>query len=133
MEQPNIEELITTADKRAVYLNQVEHAKAKFHSLNILAWDGHIFELHQNFIAYVHIKYMECISNREKKMAGKSIDIPFDPVIFLDKNDEPVMITDLGEFYEEMVERNSEALNYYYDIYSQLQRAQTAAELIEVY
>lgn len=132
MEQSKLDTLIAAADKRAVYINQVEHAKAKFRSLNILAWEGHIFELHQNFVAFVYIKYQSAYTKAEAETQGKCIDIMIDPVIFLDKNDEPVLITDLKRFFEEIEECHTEALNYYYDAYTELQNAHTATELIEV-
>jgi len=127
MEQSKLDALVAAADKRAVYINQVEHAKAKFRSLNILAWEGHIFELHQNFVAFVYIKYQSAMPPR-----GTIASSDPDPVIFLDKNDEPVMITDLKRFFEEVEGCHTEALNYYYDAYAELQNAHTATELIEV-
>jgi len=127
MEQSELDALVTAADKRAVYLNQVEHAKAKFRSLNVLYWEGHVFELHQNFIAYVYIKYHATMPAHGTIPAH----VP-DPVIFLDKKDEPVLITDLKRFFEEMEECHTEALNYYLDTYSELKHAQTTIELIEV-
>ena len=132
MEQSELDILVAAADKRAVYANQVEHAKAKFRSLNILYWEGHIFELHQNFVAFVYIKYQSAYSNAEAQTQGKCIDITLDPVIFLDKNDEPVLITDLKRFFEEVEECHTEALNYYHDTYADLRRSETTAELIAV-
>ena len=127
MEQSELDTLIAAADKRAVYINQVEHAKAKFRSLNVLYWGGHAFELHQNFVAYVYIKY-----HATMPVHGTIPSHAPDPVIFLDKNDEPVLITDLKRFFEEVEECHTEALNYYYDTYADLQLATTTAELIEV-
>jgi len=132
MEQPEIDELIASADRRAVYINQVEHAKERFRSLNILAWEGHIFELNQGFLSYVHFMYMEWMLKRVRQAEGKPIDISFEPVILLDKNDEPVQIENMTEFIESIEECHTEALNYYYDIYSRLQLAQNTEELIEV-
>jgi prepilin-type processing-associated H-X9-DG protein len=132
MEQTKIDELIAAADKRAVYINQVEHAKAKFRSLNVLYWDGHIFELNQGFLSYLYIKYMEWLSTRERQAQGKPIDIPLEPVILLDKNEEPVQIDDLNKFVEEVEECHTEALNYYNDTYIALKLSRTTSELIEV-
>jgi len=132
MEQSELNALVAAADKRAVYLNQVEHAKAKFYSLNVLYWEGHIFELNQGFLSYVFIRYMEWLSSREKQAAGKSIDIPFEPIIFLDKNDEPVLVEDMNKFIEAIEEAHTEALNLYHDTYFSLKLARTTAELIEV-
>ena len=132
MEQSELDALIATADKRAVYVNQVEHAKAKFRSLNVLYWEGHIFELNQGFLSYLFITYMSWLTTRDRQTEGKPIDIPFEPIILLDKNDEPVQITDLSKFVEEVEECNTEALNYYHDTYTALRLSRTTAELIEV-
>lgn len=132
MEQSELDALIAAADKRAVYVNQVEHAKAKFRSLNVLYWEGHVFELNQGFLSYLYIKYMEWLSTREGRLQGKPIDIPLEPVILLDKKEEPVQIIDLNKFIEEVEECHTEALNYYHDTYSALQLSRTASELIEV-
>jgi len=131
MEQSEIDELIASADRRAIYINQVEHAKERFHSLNILAWEGHIFELNHGFLSYVHFMYMEWMLKRVRLAEGKPIEIPSESVIILDKNDEPVQIENMTEFIESIEECHTEALNYYYDIYSRLQLAQNTEELIE--
>ena len=125
MEQSELDALVAAADKRAVYANQVEHAKAKFRSLNILAWDGHIFELNQGFLSYLYIRYMEVLTSE---------DYPPDPVILLDKNEEPVLIepTEFKKFIDEVEECHTEALNYYSDTYTALQLSRTTSELIEV-
>jgi len=67
MDQSQIDNLIATADRRAVYINQVEHAKERFRSLNILAWEGHIFELTPGFLSLVAIRYMSWEITRFKK------------------------------------------------------------------
>ena len=123
MEQSELDELVAAADKRAVYVNQVEHAKAKFRSLNVLYWEGHIFELNQGFMSYLYIKYMELLT---------STDEDADPIILLDKNEEPVQIDDLNKFVEEVEECHTEALNYYNDTYTALKLSRTTSELIEV-
>jgi hypothetical protein len=132
MEQSELDALIAAADKRAVYVNQVEHAKAKFRSLNVLYWEGHIFELNQGFLSYLYIRYMDWLTTRDRQTEGKPIDIPLEPVILLDKNEEPVLVEDMTKFVEEVEECHTEALNYYQDTYSALQLSRTTSELIEV-
>ncbi|GAG44881.1 unnamed protein product, partial [marine sediment metagenome] len=109
MEKSEIDKLLATADRRAVYINQVEHAKEKFRTLNILAWDGHIFELDPSFVCYVLLQFMSSQADGDM------------PIILFDKNSEPVLIEDLSEFVDQMQEKHTEALNEYLDIYSRLQ------------
>ncbi len=120
MDQAEIDLLIAYADRRAVYINQVEHAKERFRSLNILAWEGHIFELSLIFMSYVCLSYMEWLTSKKE------------PVIFLDKNDEPVQIEDMTRFVERIQECHNEALSDYHDTYLSLQLAQDTEELIGV-
>jgi hypothetical protein len=115
MEQAEIDRLIETTDRRAVFINQVSHAKDRFRMLNVLAWEGHIFELTPEFCSYVILQFT-------LKEA----------CILLDKNDEPVLINDLSEFVEQMGENHTEALNEYHDSYQRLKLAKTTEELIEV-
>jgi hypothetical protein len=131
MEQAEIDKLIAAADRRAVYINQVEHAKERFHSLNVLYWEGHVFELNQGFLSYVNFMYMDWTLKRVRQAEGKPIEIPYEPVVFLDKNDEPVLIKNMDEFVEAIEECHTEALNDYHDIYSRLQLARNTEELIE--
>jgi hypothetical protein len=119
MEQTEIDRLIATADRRAVYINQVEHAKERFRTLNVLVWDGHTFALTPSFVAYTLLQFM-------------SSQIDDTPVILLDKNDEPVLVQDFPEFVDQMQERHAEALNDYQDRYDRLQLAKNTEELIEV-
>ena len=123
MDQAEIDQLIASADRRAVYINQVEHAKERFRSLNILVWEGHVFKLDQNFIAYLCLSYMEWLTTNEDKRI---------PPIFLDQNEEPVEIEDMTEFVTRGQECHDVALHDYHDTYSSLQRAQNTEELIEV-
>lgn len=140
MEQSEIDALIATADKRAVYLNQVEHAKAKFRSLNVLYWEGHTFELSQEFMAYLFVRYMSWLTPKETTDSNKLMEDallgkagePPEPVILLDKNDEPVSVANMTKFVEAVEECNTEALNYWFDTYTALKHAQTTSELIEV-
>ena len=123
MDQAEIDQLIASADRRAVYINQIEHAKEKFRSLNILVWEGHVFQLTPSFISYLCLSYMEWLTTDEDKRT---------PVILLDKNEEPVQIEDFTEFVQRGQEYHNEALRAYYETYSSLQRAQSTEELIEV-
>ena len=119
MERAEIDRLIQTADRRALYVNQVAHAKERFHALNVLAWEGHIFELTTHFVTYVLLQFM---SNQADGQ----------PVILLDKNDEPVLVENISQFVDEMQERHTEALNDYHDVYSRITLAQDNQEVIEV-
>ncbi len=119
MEREELDRLIQTADRRALYTNQVAHVKERFRALNVLAWEGHIFELTPHFVTYVLLQFM---SNQQD---GAS-------VVLLDKNEEPVLIEDMGEFVDQMQERHSEALNDYHDAYTKLRLAKDNQELIEV-
>ena len=121
MKPPKVEELIERADRRAVYINQVKHAKEAFRARNVLFWEGHPFDLTQQFLSYVCLQYMNWTSAEDK-----------DPVIILDRNDEPVLIEDMDQFVAELEDIHAQALNAYHDIYSRLQLAQSAEELIEV-
>ena len=133
MDQDRTDELIARADRRAVYANQVEHAKERFRSLNVLAWEGHLFELTPAFLSFVALIYTSRQAGRIKLAIGMlSSDVPQSPVMILDKNDEPVLIEDMDKFIEAIDECHTEAMNGYYDTYSKLQAARTAEELIAV-
>jgi len=123
MEKIDIDQIVAKADRRAVYLNQVKHAKDTFRARNILAWDGHIFELSESFLSYVYIRFMEWTTSVEESP---------DPIIILDKNEEPVLVEDVMAFVDAINEAHAEALNEYYDTYSRLQHAQSTEELIGV-
>ena len=124
MDKTDIDTIVARADRRAVYLNQVKHAKDTFRARSVLAWEGHIFELTQPFLSYVYVRFIEWAS--DKNHGEES------PIIFLDKNDEPVLVEDMSEFVNQMDEVYNEALNEYHDTYSRLQLAQSTEELIEV-
>lgn len=123
MDQPEIDQLIASADRRAVFINQVGHAKERFRSRNTLVWEGHVFTLDQGFITYLCLSYMEWLTTDKDKRSR---------VIFLDKNEEPVQIEDLTEFITRAQECHNDALSDYYDTYSSLERAQSTEELIEI-
>jgi len=134
MERPDIDELIERADRRAVYINQVKHAKEAFRAQNVLFWERHPFELTQEFMGYVALNYINWLTEKStfSQPAGIPPETNSDPIIFLDKNDEPVMIEDMTLFVETMEEVHTEALNQYYNTYSKLQLARSTEELIEV-
>ena len=119
MDKTEIESLIQAADRRALLENQVEHAKERFTALNILAWDGHVFELTPGFVTYVLLQFMY------NQKDGT-------PVVLLDRKNEPVLVEDMEEFVDQMQERHTEALNDYHDKYQSLRLARSNQELIEV-
>ena len=119
MEQSDIDNLIQTADLRAVYVNQVGHAKDRFRALNRMFWEGHEFEVTQSFYCYVVLQFM-----------AAQVDGAI-TTILLDINEEPVMIEDLNEFVDMMQEEHAEALNEYHDLYDKLKYGRDADELIE--
>jgi len=129
MEQSQIDKILTDADRRAVYVNQVEHAKERFLSLNVLYWDGHVFKLTRELFSYVETLLTDsrthivlCMAVMPKRVVSH---------ILLDDNNEPVLIPDIEAFLEQMQENHTEALNQYYDTYTKLRESQTAQELIE--
>lgn len=113
MSQSDIEELLAATNHRAALVNQIEHAKQRFRATNVLFWEGHAFDLSYGFIEYV-----------ERHREDES-------VILLDRKEEPVLIEDIEEFFDSALEAHAEALNDYYDTYSRLMKAKTAAEVIE--
>lgn len=115
----NLDKLVEDADRRALYTNQVAHAKERYYALNVLAWEGHFFNLTTEFMCFVYLRFMAQQDTGE-------------PVILLDRNDEPVLIEDLERFVDHMDEKHTEAINDYYDAYKRLAEARTNRELIEV-
>lgn len=130
MEPPKFEQLVERADRRAIYINQVKHAKETFRARNVLFWEGHRFELTQEFMSYIMIRYVSWLADASSYPPKQPEDA--DPIIFLDKNDEPVLISDMNKFVAEVEDVHASALNEYYDTYSRLQYAQSTEELIEV-
>jgi hypothetical protein len=116
----SIKQIVAQADRRALFRNQIEHAKARYHALNVLSWEGHYFELTPEFITTVMMSFVQKQANSES------------PTIVLDKNEEPVLIESLADFIDQIHETHDEAINDYYDRYRRLTSAHSNEELIRV-
>lgn len=118
-----LEQLLAATNHRAAFINQVEHAKQQFIARTRMAWQGHLFQLTPEFLAHVGLQLLDVKMKEDKGVNQK--------VILLDEKTEPVMIEDLEEFVDAAEEAYQEALNDYFDKYSDLMEAKTAAEVYE--
>lgn len=59
------------------------------------------------------------------------IDEGQEEVVILDKNDTPILIDDLDEFYEEILSRYFEVTNEYKEQYEKIRRARSVKAVIE--
>ena len=119
-----IASLVAATNRRAAFINQVEHAKQQFEARIQFAWDGHYFTLDYAFMTYAGMTFIEWSMAKQKRTPP--------PVIFLDNSCEPVLIEDFEEFMDAITEAEQEALNDYYDQYKRLKEAKTTEQLYEV-
>jgi hypothetical protein len=116
-----LQRITNTADRRALYLNQLGHFKEKFHISNTLTVDGHKFNLTTDFVSYVLLQFMV-----SQASGGDA------PIVVLDSNELPVVIPSILDFVDDVQERHTEALNEYADLYKRLIDAKNNQELLEV-
>ena len=114
--EAELADLLDVLDYRAIQINQIELAKERFRVRRVLMWDGHSFDLTQEFILYASARMAE-----------------EDYAILLDRNEEPVLIEagQKQEFLAKMNTTYNEALNEYHDRYAKMKKARNSMEVIE--
>lgn len=125
MEEDNHEvmaRLVAATNRRAAFVNQVEHAKQQYEARLQFAWLGHYFTLDRAFMVHTGLMFIQW------KMTAENTH----PIILLDNSNEPVLIDDFEEFMDSITGAEQEALNDYYDQYTRLKEADSVEKLFEV-
>ncbi len=98
---------------RISLLNKKEDIKIKFNTMLIHSANGGIFKITQELISFIKLV----------------IDNDREEVVLIDSNNNPIQITDISEFYTEILSKYIEATNYYYFEYNKLKKARSIESL----
>lgn len=103
--------------------NQIELLKLKTKNCLQISINGGLFNITSELICCVQIYF-------DRLGSDLSPDTPVS-AIFLDKNDNPILIDDLADFLNKMLEREAEVLNEYYVEYEKLKKLKSPVEWLE--
>ena len=95
--------------------NQKKLLKNKMTSMLNYSTNGGTFDVNPSLIVYV------------KTLVDSSVD----NAIILDRNDNPIMISDLTSFYDDILSLQFEVLNEYHANYEKLRSTRTLSKLLE--
>jgi len=109
-------ELMAISDLQATYANQLMHLRAEFHVHTHFSWEGHDFVADLAFL--LQIQHL--------------LEMHWSEFTLLDANEEPVHISDLAKFLDEVSDTYHCAINGYYTRYSALRDAKTVEEMLKV-
>ena len=98
-------------------LNIKENLKIKVETMITVAINGGIFKANRDLISFLQT----------------IIDKGYETVVLIDDNKNPIEITDIPVFQEDLIERYFAATNYYNTEYTRLKNARTSsAQFIEL-
>lgn len=123
-EQEEISKLISKTNKRAAYLNQLEHARREFKVKTTFAWEGNFFTLDYALLSYVLLQY-----NLQNNV---SEHVEYPGIILINSDGLPLLVEDVDAFLDEAQRVYNTALNRYHDKVRKLKNAETLEELYKV-
>lgn len=123
-EEEEIKKVISKTNKRAAYLNQLEHARREFKVKTTFAWGGNFFTLDYALLSYVLLQH-----NLQNNV---SEHVTYPGVILINSDGLPFLVEDVDAFLDEAQRVYHSALNRYYDKVKKLKDAKTLEELYKV-
>lgn len=113
------QELLLATDRQAVFENQLEFLQVEFQARTTIIWEGHRFLINLNLLQWADWALSE--------HDGRGIE----SVIVLDQEQVPVLIESIPDFHDHVHTVFHEALNDYYDKYTNLKGAKTVKEIVD--
>jgi hypothetical protein len=104
-----VKKAIEFSNYRISLFNTKENIKTKVYTMLLHAENGGVFDIDRTLISFVKIV----------------ADLNKESVVLIDKNSNPIEITDINEFYKTIVDKYFQATNYYYSEYTKLRRARS--------
>lgn len=111
----NLDEILKICDRRQTFNVQLKTFKEKTKSNLTYSVDGGIFYIDRNLLTFVD---MLISKNRT------------DGIVLLDINENPILIDDLNEFYNEILDRYFTVVNEYYQFYQNLKKSRSIEKII---
>lgn len=116
-QSPDLDELIETANYRAVLENQKQLLKSKFSMNSTFSFNGGTFNVTPELITYVRLM----LEDGEEQL------------ILLDKHSRPILVENLQEFYDEIKVVYQDAISDYFFSHKKIAKARRkTSRLLEV-
>jgi len=100
---------------RIALFNRKEDLKLKVNNMLVHSYNGGIFKSSQELITFVKL-----LLDQERTR-----------VVLIDENGNPIEITDLPAFFDDIFSKYFEATNYYHTEYSNLRTARSVSSIYE--
>jgi hypothetical protein len=110
-----LEKALEFSKYRIALFNQKEDLKLKVNNMLIHAENGGIFRITQELISFVKL-----MSDRKQ-----------DSIVLIDENGNPIQVSDLESFLDEIISKYWEATNYYHTEYTKLRAARSVKSIHE--
>lgn len=110
-----LQKTLNEAAYRLTLVTQREHLRIRAEKNLTIAKNGGSFRITPELINFIKIWISE---NR-------------DEVILLDMNNNPIKITDIQTFYEELLERYAEVMNDWFVAYETLKKQRSVTKIVE--
>lgn len=107
-------EALEFSNYRLTINNQKQNLKLRMHTMCIVGYASSIFNATPELIAFVKL----------------IIDSGNTQYVFLDSNENPVLVTDLNDFYSRLLGAYTSAINEYYTELLKLNQVRSVAEIV---
>jgi len=109
-----LQRALDASNFRLNLLNLKENIALKVETLNVYAINGGIFKINRELIAFTKL-----IMDSEKTS-----------VVLIDDNNNPIEITNIPKFYQEIVDKYFQATNFYHAEYTKLKKMRSSHDII---
>jgi hypothetical protein len=110
-----LEKALDFSNFRMILATRQENLKLLMNNKLMLTYGGGLFKIDKEVISFI----VALMIRKEKKF------------IFIDRNDIPIEITNLKEFYEEAIEKYRKALQQYHQSYKKLSEVREMRKVID--
>jgi len=110
-----LEKALEFSKYRIGLVNRKEDLKLKVNNMLVYSYNGGIFKVSQSLINFVKLLLEQ---DRDK-------------VVLIDENGNPIEVTDLQTFLDDIFSKYFEATNYYHTEYSKLRTARSVKSIYE--
>lgn len=113
--EKRLEQALDYSNFRLVLATRQENLKVLLKNRLILTYEGGFFDVNSDLISFLY----------------SLVSIDKTEFVFIDKNDVPILVKDIGDFFSKCIEKYEDAIYKYYNAYEKLQEAREIRKVLD--
>jgi len=110
-----LEKALDFSNFRMILSTRQENLKTLMKNKLVLSYEGGLFKINQDLLSFIYTLLSQEIKE----------------YIFIDRNDIPILITDLNEFYQKAKDKYENAIKQYFNSFQKLNEAREIRKVVD--